>query len=436
MELSDEAVNLDQQLKDAIIHVGGLARESGRLYGSSGYDLVDAYMAETGLPIDGMRPGELRKYRYLELLRAREQIGDYYSAPWLRNVVEKIIQSMEEAGGLDRDDSDEENPPESAGESYERASGRPAPEPTPGDGEGEGQGPGRKEPGQGQPKSGPPKLERAQSDKDAAKDLAELLEELRGDPGKGKGAGVSGSGVEVSRVATIPAHLPKEYIPILDDLSPSADLLDTSGMAGDSAWEVNVGNLRVFETVEEDKTNLVIAVDCSSSVGHACWGNLCPGYGMSQEEIMQDALTGGLEWAAANILADAARKVEIYAYRNYGGSKLNIAPVQKGHRVPCNWIAGGTPDDTMLEFLATRIRGNIENTLAVFICDGGPGNAHRTAQVARELYQAGMRFIYIVVGDSHHRVPYPADLVIRLREPADLLKLGPAIMRIREGYIA
>lgn len=407
----------DNQLGEAIEWADGRA--------ASAYDLrlLNVFLHDTGS--DALRysiPVEHHmKFRALELRRAKAQIADYFDAPWLTDAVDRVIESVEAAGGGSGDDG--EDAPASAAESYFRATGEWPEEQD----EGEGEGARPKERDYSQSSTTMQQVP-GSSDKQDADEYEERLSQLTA---KGATAGLHGD-ITVERPHVTKALVPKEYTPVLDDLSPSTDVLDTSGMAGDSAWEVNVGNMRVFETHEEDKANLVIAVDCSLSIGHNCWGVPCE---RGQTPTYSEYINGGLEWAAAAILSQAARKTEVYAYSGRGSS-ITVQPVPVGHRVSCNEIGGGTPDHLMLEFMAGRIRGNIENTLAVFICDGGPGQWQATHQAALELYHAGMRFIYIIVGQDNYNVPYPADLVLRLVNPKDLLTLGPAIMRIKEGYVA
>lgn len=406
--------------------------------------LVNIFLNETGSEAvwDDLRMEERREFIRQELKRAETQINDYFGVNWLSNRVRQQLEAEfgegEQPGDEGEGDGEEdgesgeggegegdstEEPTESAAESFERVTGRKPMK----SGGGEASPP---------PKPGPEQDMAKDAPATTLEEFEKQIQELReiAQQGVGGGAGDAHGTINIHKVRTKPAKIPQAYLPVIDDLSPSADVLDTSGMAGDSAWEVNIGNLRVFETVEEDKTNLLIAVDCSGSVGHTCGGE------RDCETRMPSSASevGWLEWAAANILAKAAPRSEMYGYRG-GFYNIDVMPVQVGHKLGCGAIGGGTPDDRMLEFMSTRIRGNMENTVSVFICDGGPGNFTRTREIATELYHAGMRFIYIIVGPAVHwmdELPYPADLLVPLETKADLVRLGPAIARVKDGYLA
>jgi hypothetical protein len=127
-----------------------------------------------------------------------------------------------------------------------------------------------------------------------------------------------------------------------------------------------------------------------------------------------------------------------------GDHSVTIAQIESGYRPATNsprekkkgrihvadgeFLAatGGTPDHTALLWIEDYLK-NVQNTVLIHICDGGPNDSQATRIVADSLYQKGMRYATIIVGGGHYASTiYPADISVSVSprcRPGDWQKI-------------
>jgi hypothetical protein len=54
--------------------------------------------------------------------------------------------------------------------------------------------------------------------------------------------------------------------------------------------------------------------------------------------------------------------------------------------------------------------------------------------VSHRLYDEGLRFISVLVGDYYDTTYYPSDVVVQLANTSDMHKVGEAIQRIGQTF--
>jgi|15BtaG_2_1085339.scaffolds.fasta_scaffold05487_3 hypothetical protein len=204
------------------------------------------------------------------------------------------------------------------------------------------------------------------------------------------------------------------------------------GMPTADVWQIKrLGNTKVFGKAMKKSGKLLVMIDCSGSMGD--------GY------IEGD--NGYLAYQASTAIAEAFPQAEVFGF-NSSYDKCFIYPIQQGYMLGKKakeegWRHGGNTDCSALLFMEQMMLGDLGSSLAVVISDGAPNNpsplenvhlrAH-TKKVAHRLYQEGLRFVSVLVGNYADNTYYPSDVTVTLNEVADMHKVGDAIQRIGQTF--
>lgn len=195
--------------------------------------------------------------------------------------------------------------------------------------------------------------------------------------------------------------------------------LTRTGLVTPDIWRLALGNTKVFANPPLKMQEVVVMVDLSGSVG--CWckeHNISPGYLMFQ--------------SAAAIANAFPNRTTVFGFCSSERTNY-IVPLLPGMAPLCRRegaIPSGNPDCVALQFLEQGAR-ELEATTAIIISDGVPcgpsplGDLHleiHTRGLAYSLHSRGVRFFSVLVGRLGEKI-YPSDIVVRIREVNDLIKL-------------
>ena len=107
-------------------------------------------------------------------------------------------------------------------------------------------------------------------------------------------------------------------------------------------------------------------------------------------------------------------------------------PLDPGTEPACKvraHLGNGTPTCVALDWLRHSLGADADGALAVLITDGSPSSCSggrspemHTKELANELYQSGMRFAVVLVGevDAGAAALYPAAITARVTSMTDL----------------
>ena len=205
-----------------------------------------------------------------------------------------------------------------------------------------------------------------------------------------------------------------------------------TGMPTPDIWQMKkLGNTKVFGKSNHKSGKLLVMVDCSGSMGHA---------------YVKDS-NGYLAFQASTALAEAFPQAEVYGF-NSDNDQCYIYPIQQGYMLgkkaqENGFRLGGNTDCSALLFMEQMMKGEFADSMAVVISDGSPNSpsplrdshlhAH-TKSVSHRLYDEGLRFISVLVGDYFDTTYYPSDVVVQLADTSDMHKVGEAIQRIGQTF--
>ena len=205
-----------------------------------------------------------------------------------------------------------------------------------------------------------------------------------------------------------------------------------TGMPTPDIWQMKkLGNTKVFGKSAHKSGKLLVMVDCSGSMGHA---------------YVKDS-NGYLAFQASTALAEAFPQAEVYGF-NSNNDQCFIYPIQQGYMLGVKaqengFRLGGNTDCYALLFMEQMMKGEFADSMAVIISDGSPNspspltNTHlhaHTKSVSHRLYDEGLRFISVLVGDYYDTTYYPSDVVVQLASTSDMHKVGEAIQRIGQTF--
>ena len=168
------------------------------------------------------------------------------------------------------------------------------------------------------------------------------------------------------------------------------------------------GDTRVFSAAEHHKARVKLLIDNSSSTN-----------GSIVRAIWDIA-------AAVSALFD---DVDIFTYSRHKGV-IQIGIVEPGNKLAGTYAdgrpeklvvvgpeiasQGTTPDAEALLYLENEAK-SVSDVVLVHICDGEPDEADITRMVANQLYESGIRYATIIVGDAQISTDiYPTDARVQV----------------------
>jgi hypothetical protein len=210
-----------------------------------------------------------------------------------------------------------------------------------------------------------------------------------------------------------------------------------SGMVTPKAWQINLGEIKVFTKPPFSLKRVVVMVDLSDSMG--CWCEACcerSGFAEGKSKA----------WMALQ-LATAIGKAFPDTTDMFGFSSDHqftyIYPLQIGREPVCRRmepIAVGTPLCVALKHLEETSL-SLDATMAVLITDGDPGTPaplstehlrKHTRELSEELYLRGLRYCTVMVGDETGKQLFPVATAIRIRVPSEFYRLQEILVKLSE----
>ena len=196
--------------------------------------------------------------------------------------------------------------------------------------------------------------------------------------------------------------------------------LARSGAPTSKVWQMGLGNTRVFRGPPPQRGKVATLLDMSGSM--YCWCSRCT----SRRSWYTSE--GYLMMQIAAIIAQCNESALSAGFCD----ERTIVPLDPGTEPACKLAAhlgSSTPTCVALDWLRHSLGADADGALAVLITDGSPSacsggrspDAH-TKELANELYQSGMRFAVVLVGEVHDEVAalYPAAITARVTSMTDL----------------
>ena len=181
------------------------------------------------------------------------------------------------------------------------------------------------------------------------------------------------------------------------------------GKVTKKVYRMRYGDVRVFAAPEHNQARVIVLVDNSSSTNS-----------FRKADTMWDIVA-----AITSLFTDAT----VMTYHREGdkvvigmvevGNKLadrhgdNKILAVKGERIKS---CGSTPDAEALLYVEQQAK-TVNDVLLVHICDGGPDDPDETREVARQLYESGLRYATICIGYSGDDGVYPSEVMVRVENP-------------------
>lgn len=239
--------------------------------------------------------------------------------------------------------------------------------------------------------------------------------------------------VEVRTFTQEPVKLNASTVNLLQDVEKAGMASrHRTGMPTPDVWQIKrLGNTRVFGKAKKKSGKLLMMIDCSGSMGD--------GY--------RETDNGYLAYQASTAIAEAFPQAEVFGF-NSTYDQCYVYPLQQGYMLGKlakseGFRHGGNTDCSALLFMEQQMQGDYEGSLAVIISDGAPNspsplqNRHlhaHTKSVSHRLYEQGLRFVSVLVGNYADQTYYPSDVAVQLNSVADMQKVGEAIARIGQTF--
>ena len=254
-------------------------------------------------------------------------------------------------------------------------------------------------------------------------------EQAAGGQGGGKGIVRTATGrigehrVDLRIVPTQPTVLCEAGRLLAKDYNTGASVgpLSRTGVPTSKVWQMALGNTRVFRGPPPQRGKVATLLDMSGSM--ACWCSRCT------SRRSWDTSEGYLMMQIAAIIAQCNDTALSAGFCH----DHTIVPLDPGTEPECKQKAGlgnSTPTCVALDWMRHSLGADADGALAVLITDGSPSACSggrspdvHTKELAYELYQSGMRFAVVLVGQDVYDEAaelYPAAITARVTSMTDL----------------
>ena len=186
----------------------------------------------------------------------------------------------------------------------------------------------------------------------------------------------------------------------------SVDRLRQYGKVTKKIYRMRYGDTRVFAAPEHNQARIIVLVDNSSSTMHDGRANTIWNIVAAITALFTDAtvMTYHREHGVVIGMVEAGNKLA-------GDNDRNLAV--KGQYIKSS---GFTPDAEALLYVEQEAK-TVNDVLLVHICDSTPDNPDETREVARQLYESGLRYATICVGFDTKDDVYPSEVMVRVESP-------------------
>ena len=186
----------------------------------------------------------------------------------------------------------------------------------------------------------------------------------------------------------------------------SVDRLRQYGKVTKKIYRMRYGDTRVFAAPEHNQARIIVLVDNSSSTMHDGRANTMWNIVAAITALFTDAtvMTYHREHGVVIGMVEAGNKLA-------GDNDRNLAV--KGQYIKSS---GFTPDAEALLYVEQEAK-TVNDVLLVHICDGTPDNPDATREVARQLYESGLRYATICVGFDTKDGVYPSEVMVKVESP-------------------
>lgn len=186
----------------------------------------------------------------------------------------------------------------------------------------------------------------------------------------------------------------------------SVDHLRQYGKVTKKIYRMRYGDTRVFAAPEHSQARIIVLVDNSSSTMHFGRANTMWNIVAAITALFTEAtvMTYHREHGVVIGMVEVGNKLA-------GDDDHNLAV--KGLRIKSS---GYTPDAEALLYVEQEAK-TVNDVLLVHICDGEPDNPDATREVARQLYESGLRYATICVGYDVKDGIYPSEVMVKVESP-------------------
>jgi len=229
--------------------------------------------------------------------------------------------------------------------------------------------------------------------------------------------------VDLKLVPTQPTVLCETGRLLAKDYNTGANVgpLSRTGAPTSKVWQMALGNTRVFRGPPPQRGKVATLLDMSGSMD--CWCSRCT------SRRSWRVSEGYLMMQIAAIIAQCNDSALSAGFCD----ERTIVPLDPGTEPECKQRAGlgdATPTCVALDWMRHALGADADGALAVLITDGSPSACSggrspemHTKELANELYQSGMRFAVVLVGDGVYdeaAALYPAAITARVTSMTDL----------------